>query len=163
MNFKQATANVLFLSVIQRGALQTHCLQHCGSLYKALQVIYLGQKSLLNISNCYLLVHCNYLLQGFPTQYDFTIQYNPWYSMILNRTKYYKFPNIVRVFALFSQKTAFLKVHFMYLVLVLAQYHFLIARFPGSTKFILYRDHPKLWKKIILIMATRGHVYFWKL
>ena len=28
MNFKQATTHVLILSVIQRGALQTHCLQH---------------------------------------------------------------------------------------------------------------------------------------
>ena len=28
MNFKQATIHVLILSVIQRGALQTHCLQH---------------------------------------------------------------------------------------------------------------------------------------
>ena len=30
MNFKQATTQVLILSVIQRGALQTHCLQHWG-------------------------------------------------------------------------------------------------------------------------------------
>ena len=33
MNFKQATTHVLILNVIQRGALQTHCLQHWGYYY----------------------------------------------------------------------------------------------------------------------------------
>ena len=73
-------------------------------------------------------------VQGVPAQYD------PRYSTILNRTKKYEFPDIVRFFAFFSQKTAFLKVHFMYLVLVLAQYDFSIVRFPGSPKFVLSGD-----------------------
>ena len=40
----------------------------------------------------------------------------------------------------FLKKTAFLKVHLMYLVLFLAQYDFSIVRFPGSTKFVLSGD-----------------------
>ena len=31
MNFKQAATHVFILSVIQRGALQTHCIQHWGT------------------------------------------------------------------------------------------------------------------------------------
>ena len=41
MNFKQATTHVLMLSVIQRGAVQTHCLQHWGQNGKLLKEIIL--------------------------------------------------------------------------------------------------------------------------
>ena len=37
MNFKWATTHVLILSVIQRGALQTDCIQHWGCNGKILQ------------------------------------------------------------------------------------------------------------------------------
>ena len=69
-----------------------------------------------------------HLIQS-PVQYDLKL-----YKIVQN-------PRIiVRFFAFFSQKTAFLKVHFMYLVLVLAQYDFSIVRFPGSPKFVLSGD-----------------------
>ena len=44
MNFKQATTQILILSVIQRGAIQTHCLQHWDFLGLIQSIICLFNK-----------------------------------------------------------------------------------------------------------------------
>ena len=42
MNFKQATTHLLILSVIQREALQIHCIQHWGQKYGRLSTYLIG-------------------------------------------------------------------------------------------------------------------------
>ena len=63
------------------------------------------------------------------------VQYN--LKIVLNTTNS---PIQYGFLSFFSQKTVFLKVHFMYLVLVPTQYDFSIVRFPGSPKFVLVGD-----------------------